>query len=130
MVLTLNELPSDILALIWHWVPFTIVRRVCRKTHEQRNAEKNTPTGPAHCIHIAIQRFHWRWITPLTLRELQETSRPLGCDKTISDSTTRELSYINWTLRFHSKWTGPAIPYKGYVYNRLSVAKGVYNGSQ
>ena len=38
-------------------------------------AEKNTPTGCAHSIHIAIQRFYWR--------------------------NKREITFINNTLQFH-----------------------------
>lgn len=130
MTLVLRDLPNEILSCIWECIPFMVVRTVCRKTHEQRNAERLTPTGPAHCIHIAIQRFHWRWVTPIQVDDLQQVSRPLGCDKTIFGLTTRESSYVDWTLRFHDKWTGPPIPYIGYVHHQTGYQGGLYVGGQ
>ena len=77
-----------------------------------RLARQTAPTESAHAVHLAIQRFHWRWYTGqrmLSRRSVvpQEETR---CWLT----TTREEAFARDTRRVHRRWTGPPVPYGAY----------------
>ena len=93
-----------------------------------RQAIANTPTGPAHTIHLAVARFQWRWVTNPSQVTIPNRCLVLGADKTTPLGTSRESKFINDTLRFHRLWTGPAIPYLGYQLYPHSYPAGKYLG--
>lgn len=110
------RLPCDILAAVWEYIPYTVARVTCRTTNEMRLAMRAAPTGSAHVVHLAIQRFHWRWspAVPILCRRsvvLEEEPRHWL-------ASTREDAFVSYTLRFHDKWTGPPVPYDAYYCRR------------
>ena len=105
-------LPRELLAAVWAYVPYTVTRVVCRTTHEMRLAMRTAPTESAHALHLAIQRFHWRWCVGQWM--LSRRSVVLEEEPRSWLVTTREEAFTWDTLRFHHKWTGPPVPYDGY----------------
>ena len=134
-----QDLPRELRDHIWEYVPYTVTRTVCRKTHEMRLAEGRVPTGCAHAMHIAIQRFHWRWVAIPMHRTLGHRSIALAhnghaydredaSDDVMYLSGTRETYFCEDTLRFHTKWTGPPVPYDAYYLGQIRMPAGVYVG--
>ena len=107
------RLPPELLAEVWEYVPYTVTRLVGRETHEMRLARRAAPTVSAHAVHLAIQRFHWRWYTGQ--RTLSRRSVVPEEEARCWLTTTREEAFARDTLRFHRRWTGPPVPHDGYV---------------
>jgi hypothetical protein len=101
-----------LLTIVWEYVPYTVTRLVGRTSHEMRLARQTAPTESAHAVHLAIQRFHWRWCTEqwiLRRRSVVPEEEPRSYLRTM-----REEAFAINTLHFHQKWTGPPVPYDGY----------------
>jgi hypothetical protein len=126
----ITSLPKELVDIIFEYIPFCIMHTVCKRSNEHRIALKNAPNQSTWSIHIAIQRFHWRWITSLSHKQLSTRSYPLLCDKKTATGNTRESEFISDTLKFHSKWTGPPIPYEGYEYGDAHITNEIFHGSQ
>jgi len=133
----IDKLPKELIDILYDYLPYTITRLLCRKTNEMIKAEKNTPTGCAHSIHIAIQRFHWRWIRKCEHKQISRRSYPLNknglsCffeEDNIHWRNKREITFINDTLQFHKKWSGPPIIYDSYYCHLRRFPRGIHNGS-
>jgi hypothetical protein len=133
-----DSLPTELLNDIYMYFPYTITRLLCRKTNEMIKAESITPTGCAHSIHIAIQRFHWRWTSnpPLRCTTLRSVALTRNGQKSsfyeedvIYWRNKRETKFIEDTLAFHKKWTGPPVRYDSYCCGHHRHPIGIHIGS-
>lgn len=115
----ISELPADVVALIRDFLPG--LWRVTRRSNEGRRALAHATTASAHCIHIAIQRFHWLFAQPAMLLRL---NTPLYHRR---GWFTREAWFISDTLSSANvQWPGPAVPYGSYWHGGYRVPAGVY----
>jgi len=121
-----NLIPTEIVALIVTYIPYRVMRNLRRTTNEMVVALARCPTGPAHVIHLAVSRFHWRW-SPY-LPELPAKSTAIGTELTTPLGSTREQIFIRNTLQFHRLWTGPIIPYASYVHDTTRYLPSRYVG--
>jgi hypothetical protein len=120
-------LPTELLPLIVSYFPYQMMSQLCRTSNEMRNATSRSPTGSAHIIHLAVARFHWRWIP--SPHPIPRRCYPRGSDRCTPLGNTREYQFVLYTLQFHNLWTGPPIPYSDYSCNQRRHPSGIYTGA-
>ena len=124
------RLPLELSALVCDYLRYPVTRVLCRTSNEMRRARHRAPTISAHAVHLAIQRFHWRWVVDPARRTLSARSVPLDSGATPYAPWTRlrEAHFVWDTLRFHRKWTGPDVPYEEYRCGDVRVPAGWHRG--
>ena len=104
-------LPEEILLNISSYFNYQITKLVCKRSNNLKTVFNYIQTPSAHCIHIMIKRFEFRF--PKKLLWLP--------------SLVRETHFINDSIQFHNKWTGPSIDYPKWNFDtRTSYESGIY----